>query len=255
LAPVLNIHLSARNVVKLDVGSQSDPMCVMWIMVNGGWINFGHTEVVWNNPNPAWVRFFQAAYIFETEQRLRFTVADVDSERDDISDHDIVGTCETTVQDLVSRRGSEVALELRKPRHSGSRGTLHVNVEQSAASASFLEGVVQAQDLRKVHTFSRNWPFFMLQKPAESGADLPVYRSETLSKCYGGSWKPFTVPLGVICGEDYAVPMRVSFYDQKGAKQPTLIASFAQSLQSFLEQQGQALVMQSGKKKGGAAAL
>jgi hypothetical protein len=49
--PVLGLHLAGRDHIKLDIRSQSDPMC---IMVNGGWVEFSRTEVTWNNPNPTY---------------------------------------------------------------------------------------------------------------------------------------------------------------------------------------------------------
>ena len=36
--PLIDIHVSCKNVVKLDVGSQSDPMCVLMVKnQNGAW--------------------------------------------------------------------------------------------------------------------------------------------------------------------------------------------------------------------------
>jgi hypothetical protein len=223
----------------------------MFTYTRGSWVEFGRTEVVWNTPSPNWVKFFQAAYIFETDQRIRFQVADVDSESVKLTDHQFIGQCETDVQTLVTSRGTEVSLKLINSRRGDPRGALLINVEQSKTSGTVLAGVVTAFDLRKVHTFSRNCPFFVIAKPSESGRDLPVYRSEKKDKCSGATWPVFKVPVGPLCNGDFHVPMKVAFIDQHGDSEPVPIASVTMSVQSFLEKQGQRINLESdGKKKG-----
>lgn len=79
--PIINIHVSCRNLKKLDVGSDSDPMVVMFVPTDSQNIEVSRTEVVWNNNNPQCVKFFQAMYVFQAHQPLRFNVYNVDSEK------------------------------------------------------------------------------------------------------------------------------------------------------------------------------
>jgi hypothetical protein len=232
--PVLEIHVSARNLAKRDIGSPSDAMCVFFIYDRGTWTEFSRTEVCWNNPDPKWVATFKAAYIFEQEQRVRFVVADVDSDRASLKAHDIIGNAETSIQLLVADRGREVSLNLVDDRHSTPRGVLLINLEQQQSSGTFVEGQVSAQNLKKMHTFSRNCPFFQLEKQSESGGTLPCYRSSTLQKCSGGTWPAFSLGFDAIAGNDLQCPVTIRFYDQHSSKAPVEIGSVTESFQIFL---------------------
>jgi hypothetical protein len=122
-----------------------------------GWQEFARTEVVYDNPNPSWVRTFQAAYIFQIEQPVRFAVADVDSGDSSLGEHDYVGFCETTIQNLVVNRGRETVLELTNVRHKRPRGQLVINVEECRRNGvqGEFRGQITARDL--FVTLSQVW--------------------------------------------------------------------------------------------------
>ena len=233
--PLLNLHVSCRDVIKLDIGSPSDPMCVMFIPVDGKYVEIARTEVIWNDPNPKWVKFFQTLYIFEMVQPLHFVVYDCDSEKADLSKHDLVGFADTTVQNIVSSGAEPLQLELRHPTEKNKRGTLIINSEQATQSSSLFSAHVQFHGLKKIGIFTKTKPFLIISKPVESGANVPVFRSETIPGAQSGTWRPFTVPLQVLCNGDQDVPLTFSVYHYHNGKPATLIGSFQESLQRILE--------------------
>jgi hypothetical protein len=126
------------------------------------------------------------------------------------SNHDVIGSCEISLQTVVANRGRETVLELKKEKHQ-KPGTLMINVEQIYTNNSVISCVVAARDLKKGHRFAQNWPYFMIAKSSESGRNLPVYRSENFQKCRGGQWKGFELPLNVLCNGDYSMPIKIDF--------------------------------------------
>ena len=44
--PMINIHISCKNLKKLDIGTASDPMVVMFIPINGQNVEVSRTEVM-----------------------------------------------------------------------------------------------------------------------------------------------------------------------------------------------------------------
>lgn len=72
-APVMNspnsvqIYISCRNLVDLDVMGKSDPFAELFIKTEKEnlWFSLGRSEVVWNDLNPDFTKIFRANYFFE----------------------------------------------------------------------------------------------------------------------------------------------------------------------------------------------
>lgn len=249
--PILNIHVSCKDLVKLDIGSQSDPMIVMQIPINGKFIEVARTEVVWNNCNPTFVKFFQALYMFETMQPLRFSVYDCDSENAKLEKHDYIGFVDTDVQTLVSNTNTDFKLEIRHPTAKNKRGTLCFACEQASASNLFCNMTILVSDLKKMKTFSKNSPFVQISKPSESGKQLPVFQTEVIQKRYQCTFKPFSVPLQVLCNGDLNTPITVSVYDFKKLHPAQLIGSYTASVQEFINGDKTLYDIENNRKKTG----
>ena len=52
--------------------------------------------------NPAWQTKFEVSYKFEPRQMLKFDVYDRDSKSVKIQDHDFLGSCECSLEEVVS---------------------------------------------------------------------------------------------------------------------------------------------------------
>lgn len=80
LKTAVEIHVSCKNLLDLDVFSKSDPMVVMYTMNNAAWKEHGKTEIIYDNLNPVFTKPFKIEYNFEEYQKLKFEVYDIDSE-------------------------------------------------------------------------------------------------------------------------------------------------------------------------------
>jgi len=248
--PVIEIHVSATNLVKMDIGSDSDPMVVLFIPVNGKYVEVDRTEVIWDNPNPQWVKTFKSLYIFETSQPLRFCVYDCDSEKGPLSNHDFVGYCDTDVQTLVTHNSSDVKLELRHDSLRGPRGTLVLTAEQTQSCSTHVNFVAAISDIKKLRLFSRNNPYIVIYKPSEAGRFLPVFRSEVVPKCTACTFKPFSIPLQSLCNGDMLTPVQITVFDYREGKVDVPVGSMTMSLQSLMENQSTKFPINDPKKKG-----
>lgn len=233
--PILNIHVSCTNLPKLDIGSQSDPMVVLFLPVNGQYVEFARTEVIWNDPNPKFVKFFPTMYIFETQQPLRFQIYDVDSEASPLNKHDFIGTVDTDVQYLVSRLSQIIEFDIVNPKRKGSMGKLKIVPEQIENSRSYIVGRMSANKLKKMRTFAKNNPFFLIEKLSESGQTLPVYRSEVIPKCFQCTWKQFEVPLQSLTNGTLECPIQITVMDNHTNSPDKPIGIYQGPLLSFME--------------------
>ena len=247
--PIIDIHVSAANLPKADIGSNSDPMCVLFILQNGRYIEVDRTEVIWDDPNPSWVHIFKSMYVFETNQPLRFCIYDVDSENGPLENHDYIGFCDTTVQHLVSNHSQDIKLPIKSEKVSGNRGTLVITSEQTSNSSSIANFVGSFQDLKRMRTFSRNCPYLVISKPSESGRNLPVFRSEVIPKCSTCTFKPFSIPLNTLCNGDIQSPIVISAYDNREGKEDIFIGSTSISFQTLLENLGNQYKLKDNKNK------
>jgi hypothetical protein len=231
---ILDLHVSARKLPKKNATSPIDSFCVFFTAnASGGWDEFERTEVLKDNPNPAWAKSFAVAFFFELLQRVRIAVYSAGSANGALKAGDVVGEVETSVQALVCFRGAGLALDLKSP-NGGSGGSLLLTLEQQMTSGAVLSGRVSAQDLRKVYTFSRNWPFVQVEKPSENGGRLSVYRSEIIPKAMGGTWKKFSIGLPALCNGDMKCPITLHFFDQHEGRAPQEIGLATEALEEIV---------------------
>ena len=230
---IINIHIACKNLPKMDIASESDPMVVLSIPINGRYEEVARTEVIWNNPNPEFVKFLQAAYIFEMQQPLRFSIYDVDSENAKLSDHDFIGYVDTDVQTLARNIGASVELSVRGKKTSSSK--IILTPEPLAVSNDIVKMKIEAKKMKKMRTFSKNCPFVLISKVSEAGKPLPIYRSEVIPKCYQCSWNQFELPLQNLCNGDIDLPIQITLMDNHINHPDKPIGSCSMSLRNFME--------------------
>lgn len=233
--PIIEIHVSCKNLIKLDIGSHSDPMYVLLTQQNGEFVEFQRTETIFNNPNPNFVQSFKTFYIFEIHQPLRFEIYDVDSKNDSLKKHDFIGYAETSVQDLVNNLDQEVTIELEHDTKNNKRGQIILTTQQTRESNTHIQGILQVEKLKKMKTFSKNNPFFEISKPSESGRLIPVYRSEVKHKCYSCTFKEFAIPIHVFVRSSLDDPITIRFFEHRKNKRPKMIGKYEMSVRQFME--------------------
>jgi hypothetical protein len=76
----VELSIACRNLINADTFSKSDPVVIVY--ERNDWqdkyYEIGRTEMISDNLNPDFVKRFQLSYNFETVQRLKFEVWDID---------------------------------------------------------------------------------------------------------------------------------------------------------------------------------
>lgn len=137
---LVQLSISCDHLIDKDIGSKSDPLCVLLQDVGGGtwtevrgplvescggrlglfWsggsmtvmlIGFcpqlGRTERVRNCSSPEFSKTLQLEYHFETVQKLRFGIYDIDNKTPELGDDDFLGGAECSLGQVCRARGLE----------------------------------------------------------------------------------------------------------------------------------------------------
>uniref|UniRef100_A0A8C5LGZ8 C2 domain-containing protein n=1 Tax=Jaculus jaculus TaxID=51337 RepID=A0A8C5LGZ8_JACJA len=121
---LVQLSISCDHLIDKDIGSKSDPLCVLLQDVGGSsWAELGRTERVRNCSNPEFSKTLQIEYHFETVQKLRFGIYDIDNKTPGLGDDDFLGAAECSLGQIVSSRVLTLPLML-KPGKPAGRGTI-----------------------------------------------------------------------------------------------------------------------------------
>lgn len=120
----VELTVSCENLLDMDVGSKSDPLCVLLNASGNQWFEVSRllcklfkclceneylkiecifvsqvnrTEKIKNCLNPKFAKKFVIDYYFEIVQKLRFAVYDIDNKTIDLSDDDFLGEFECSL--------------------------------------------------------------------------------------------------------------------------------------------------------------
>ncbi|TMS19364.1 Copine-1, partial [Larimichthys crocea] len=197
----VELSVSCSDLLDKDVGSKSDPLCVL-LQSSGGdkWTELARTERLKNTSSPSFSQRLRVDYHFETVQNLKLGIYDIDNSSHDLGDDDYLGGVELTLGQIVSSKTLSRPLQLKKGKPAG-KGTI-------------------------TDTFGKSDPFLEFFKKGDDGKWQLVYRTEVVKNNLNPTWKKFTVPLQTFCCSDLERPLKVdcSDYDSDGSHD--LIGSF-----------------------------
>uniref|UniRef100_A0A8C1BPA6 Copine I n=1 Tax=Cyprinus carpio carpio TaxID=630221 RepID=A0A8C1BPA6_CYPCA len=192
----VELSISCSNLLDKDVGSKSDPLCVLLQSVGDDkWSEVERTERVKNCQDPEFSTKLHIDYHFEKVQKLKFGVYDIDNKSVDLKDDDFLGGFECTLGQVCTEK-SITAEEVKDNR------------------AVVME--VEAKNLDKKDMFGKSDPFLEFFKQEEDGKWQLVHRTEVIKNNLNPSWKKFMVSLHTFCSGDLNKPIKVSkgFYVQ-----------------------------------------
>ncbi|TSK34876.1 Copine-3 [Bagarius yarrelli] len=99
----VELTVSCENLLDMDVGSKSDPLCILHMNASGThWFEVGRTEKVQNCLNPKFAKKFLVDYHFEIVQKLRFGIYDIDNKTIDLNDDDFLGELECSLGQIAA---------------------------------------------------------------------------------------------------------------------------------------------------------
>uniref|UniRef100_A0A667YGN8 Copine-3 n=1 Tax=Myripristis murdjan TaxID=586833 RepID=A0A667YGN8_9TELE len=221
----VELCVSCSDLLDKDVGSKSDPLCVLLQSTGGdNWTELARTEHVQNSSSPSFSQRLRVDYHFETVQNLKLAVYDIDNKTSDLRDDDFLGAAELTLGQIVSSKTLTRPLQLKKGKPAG-KGTLTVTAEEIKDNRA-VQLELEAKGLDKKDLFGKSDPFLEIFKQGDGGSWQLVHRTEVVKNNLSPSWKKFTVPLQTFCSSDLERPLKVhcSDYDSDGSHD--LIGSF-----------------------------
>ncbi|XP_012499001.1 PREDICTED: copine-3 [Propithecus coquereli] len=126
----VELNVSCSNLMDTDVGSKSDPLCVLFLNTSGQqWYEVERTEKIKNCLNPKFSKTFIIDYYFEVVQKLKFGVYDIDNKTIELSDDDFLGECECTLGQIVSSKKLTRPLVLKNGKPAG-KGSITISAEE-----------------------------------------------------------------------------------------------------------------------------
>ncbi|KAM9249631.1 copine-1 isoform 2-T5 [Dugong dugon] len=225
---LVQLSISCDHLIDKDIGSKSDPLCVLLQDVGGGsWTELGRTERVQNSSSPEFSKTLQLEYHFETVQKLCFGIYDIDNKTPELGDDDFLGGAECSLGQIVSSQILTLPLMLKAGKPAG-RGTITVSA-QELKDSRVVTMEVEARNLDKKDFLGKSDPFLEFFRQGDGKWHL-TYRSEVIKNNLNPTWKRFSVPLQHFCGGEPSAPIQVrcSDYDSDGSHD--LIGTFYTSL-------------------------
>lgn len=222
----IEMTLSCTNLLNKDVLSKSDPYCV--VSMKETWqdrfFEIGRTERIDDSLNPEWVKKFIINYNFETVQKLRFEVKDVDEDCDEF-----LGEYETTLADIVSFSGRQFKGKLR---YSGGIDAGHIVIvtEEVSACKQNVQMELRARQLEKKCWIIRNDPFLVVSRSNEDGSHSVVLKTEVDHSTQNPRWKPIRISARTLCNGDHDRSIKIDCFDSRSDGDHKLIGTCYTSL-------------------------
>ncbi|XP_020778827.2 copine-3-like isoform X1 [Boleophthalmus pectinirostris] len=229
----VELTVSCENLLDKDIGSKSDPLCVLLMNSSENrWYELARTEKVQNCLSPKFAKKFVVDYYFEIVQKLRFGIYDIDNKTIDLSDDDFLGELECTLGQVVSSRKYTRPLVLKNKTPAG-KGTITISAEEIKDNR-VVNFEVQARKLDNKDLFGKSDPYLEFFKQTETGWQL-AHRTEVVKNNLNPSWRPFRIPLQSLCGGDMDKPIKVECYDYDNDGSHDLIGVFETTMTRLQE--------------------
>ncbi|XP_056868167.1 copine-3 isoform X2 [Takifugu flavidus] len=204
----VELTVSCDNLMDKDIGSKSDPLCVLLMSSSDSkFYEIGRTEKIQNCLNPKFAKKFLVDYYFEMVQKLKFGIYDIDNKTIDLSDDDFLGELECTLGQIVSSKKLTRPL-LRKNKSPAGKGSITICAEEIKDNR-VVNFEVEARKLDNKDFFGKSDPYLEFFKQTPTGWQL-AHRTEVVKNNLNPTWRPFRIPLQSLCGGDMDKPVKPS---------------------------------------------
>ncbi|XP_046386140.1 copine-8-like isoform X2 [Ischnura elegans] len=166
----VEMTISCRSLLGMDVFSKSDPMVVVYNQPFGErrWVEFFRTETIMNCHDPEFTKKLVLSYHFEEQQHLLFKVFDVDSSSSNLANHDFLGMATCTLGQVISRGKVQLPLSMSSnesmSRHSN--GFIILSAEELVAVRDNVILQFRGRKLDRMDFFGKSDPFLLFSKIA-----------------------------------------------------------------------------------------
>jgi len=225
----VEFYVSCRNLKNMDIMSKSDPQVRLYFKntSNNTWSFFGETEIAKNDLNPNFQVTFQVAFIFETNQHIKFEVVDSDGS----GSSELIGSVETTVGAVMGARKQTWTEDLKlKDKKTGQIIVKGEKVDFQCLSVSW-----QWSGVKLMNTdgwFGKSDPFLRFFKKKADGDYLLVHETEVIKNNLNPVWKPFKIPEKKLYA-DSSADFKVECWDREGSGKHQFIGEFETSIEKI----------------------
>lgn len=204
---MVELYVSCRDLVNMDIGSLSDPFLVLFKKVGHSWVEVGKTEIVWNNLNPDFAKTFELGFEFEKRQALKIECRDADDDRG--TKYDTLGTAEFELGAVVGAKNSRATLDLVSK--GKKMGHLLVKVEALSKKREVICLKLRAKDMSKyMFGILREDTYFTIWRTDKSRTVwTKVYQSENINS-NDKACAEIALTKDKFCGGDLSTPLKVS---------------------------------------------
>ncbi|KAL2308233.1 hypothetical protein Nmel_001241 [Mimus melanotis] len=224
----VELTISCTNLLDKDVGSKSDPLCVLLQNSSGQqWYEVDRTERVKNSLNPRFSKKFLIDYYFELVQKLKFGIYDIDNKTYDLSDDDFLGELECTLGQIVSSRTLTKPLVLKNGKPAG-RGSITVMSSEFILDCFWVLFLVS--DLNAITAEEVKDNRVVVFELEARKLDNKVIKNNL-----NPVWRPFKISLNSLCYSDMDKSIKVECYDYDSDGSHDLIGSFQTTMSKLKE--------------------
>jgi len=218
----VELSVSAKKLMNLDLVSKSDPMCVLFAMFGSEWREVDRTEIITDNQNPVWSKKFILDYRFEEKQMYKFAVYDIDSSSSRLEEHDFLGHIVCSLGEIASAQSKGFSREF-----STNNSVLLIHFEEQVESNEVVSFRLTGKGLDKKDFFGKSDPYYEIFRSTEGGKFVLVHRSEVIQNTLNPSWVQLTLPAGDLCMADHHRILKFSIWDWDRNADPDYIGSFS----------------------------
>ncbi|KAI3863654.1 hypothetical protein MKW98_031246 [Papaver atlanticum] len=258
----LQLSLSAKELLDMDVFSKSDPMAIVYAKRGDGKLEeIGRTEVIMNTLDPVWITKISTVYQFEIVQPLVFRVYDIDTKYHkmplktlNLDEQDFLGEATCALSEIVTKDNKSLTLKLTVRNGQGvmrNQGTITVYAEETITSKHAVEMIFRCSKLDNKDLFSKSDPFLRLSRIAE-GVNIAICKTEVVNNNLNPTWKPVCLTSQQFGSKD--TPLVLECFDFNSNGKHDLIGKIQTSVEDleklYVGKLGENFHIQSSSRKG-----
>ncbi|XP_005103025.1 copine-3 [Aplysia californica] len=232
LVQKVELRVSCKNLLNKDVTSKSDPCAVLYFKEGGKFREFARTENVKNELDPKFVTPFNVEYHFEAVQNIRIRIYDVDNSTEELSDDDFLGQIECSLGQVVSSSPYTKPLQ-KKSGEVLTNSIIVITAEEVKEGCELAMMRFRAKKLDNKDFMGKSDPFLEVSVPQADGNWQVIHRTEVVKDNLNPEWRPFTVRVQTLCGNDPSRPIRFSVFDWDGDGSHDLIGNFTSTYEEL----------------------
>lgn len=219
------LTVACKNLANKDVFSKSDPVCILYEMQMGNWMEIARTEKIKDDLNPAWVTKFYVKKKKGQNTQLKFDVYDWDSKSNSLKKHDFLASHQVSLDTILNSSGRQYVTVIKDG--PSKRGQFIITAETLTSDKHVVKFQLGARNLDKKDTFGKSDPYFVINKVTGHGKMTPVHKSDVVMNTLNPTWAPVSISIRKLCNGEYNCKLTFDVYDYDKNSPPDLIGSFS----------------------------